>query len=440
MLVLYETSAGYALFKVNKSKKLEDADLLCDMLEDPAQSAEILKLKSFKKFKTMEEAVDSGIKLSNGKLPVNLKKFLKTEFKKGESKANSLIVSDTKLGSKIAEKLKIKVISDSFSNELLRGIRAQFSDLIPEIGQEAFKTMVVGLSHSISRARIQFSPEKVDVMIVQAINLLDDLDKESNIYIMRLKEWYGWHFPELAKIVTDNLTYAKTVILMKYRTDAAEMDFSSLHPPEIEEEIKLAAKNSVGTEISEQDLESILFLSIQILEISEYRNSLHEYLRERITVIAPNLTKLVGEIIGARLISHAGSLINLAKQAASTVQIIGSEKALFRALKTKHDTPKYGLIFHASLVGQAAPKLKGKIARVLAAKASLSARYDAFGDSPSNLNIGETGYKKVLSLLYNLEKNNTNKLNKSSAGKKQTEKYKFKPSRKYNDADDMILE
>merc|ERR1712232_311817 len=83
---------------------------------------------------------------------------------------------------------------------------------------------------------------------------------------------------------------------------------------------------------------------------------------------------------GARLISHAGSLLNLAKHPSSTVQILGAEKALFRALKTKKQTPKYGLIYHASLVGQSAPSLKGKISRVLAAKLSLCCRVDALGD------------------------------------------------------------
>src|ERR1700716_4491190 len=93
--------------------------------------------------------------------------------------------------------------------------------------------------------------------------------------------------------------------------------------------------------------------------------------------IAPNLTVLVGELVGARLIAHAGSLMSLAKQPASTIQILGAEKALFRALKTKHDTPKYGLIYHASLIGQATGKNKGKMARVLAAKAALGLRVDA---------------------------------------------------------------
>ena len=114
------------------------------------------------------------------------------------------------------------------------------------------------------------------------------------------------------------------------------------------------------------------------------------------------MTVLVGELVGARLISHACSLINLAKHPASTVQILGAEKALFRALKTKHETPKYGLIYHASLIGQAAPKFKGKISRVLAAKCALSIRVDALGES-SEATIGVESREKVEARLRQLE-------------------------------------
>jgi nucleolar protein 58 len=96
--------------------------------------------------------------------------------------------------------------------------------------------------------------------------------------------------------------------------------------------------------------------------------------------IAPNLTQLVGELVGAKLISHSGSLMNLAKQPASTIQILGAEKALFRALKTKKATPKYGLIYSASIVGQASAQLKGKISRTLANKTALCVRSDALGE------------------------------------------------------------
>ena len=97
---------------------------------------------------------------------------------------------------------------------------------------------------------------------------------------------------------------------------------------------------------------------MQVIALSEYRAQLAEYLKRRMNALAPNLTVLVGEMVGARLIAHAGCLVSLAKHPASTVQILGAEKALFRALKTKHETPKYGLIYHASLIGQSAPKFK----------------------------------------------------------------------------------
>merc|ERR1712176_44063 len=147
------------------------------------------------------------------------------------------------------------------------------------------------------------------------------------------------------------------------------------------EKVKEAAEISMGTEISGEDIINIKHLCLQVVEIQEYRGQLYEYLKNRMMAIAPNLTVLVGELVGARLIAHAGSLMNLAKHPASTVQILGAEKALFKALKTKHDTPKYGLIYHAQLVGQASAPLKGKASRMLAAKAALACRADALAES-----------------------------------------------------------
>jgi len=111
---------------------------------------------------------------------------------------------------------------------------------------------------------------------------------------------------------------------------------------------------------------------------------------------------LVGELVGARLIAHAGSLVNLAKHPASTVQILGAEKALFRALKTKKATPKYGLIYHASLVGQTTPKNKGKISRILANKAALSCRVDALGDENTKP-IGLQNLEKITARMQALD-------------------------------------
>jgi len=247
-------------------------------------------------------------------------------------------------------------------------------------------------------------------MIVQAIKLLDDLDKELNSYMMRIKEWYGWHFPELTKILTskdkdsdlnENLLYAKTVLKIKSRTEFKGEDLTDILPEDLSTAVLAAIKVSMGTEINEEDVNCIVDLAKEVIELTEYRSKLFEYLKNRMQAIAPNLTHLVGELVGARLISHAGSLINLAKQPSSTVQILGAEKALFRALKAKQNTPKYGLIYHASLIGQAGQKNKGKIARVLAAKCSLSSRVDALGEK-EQVSIGipsrEVVEKRIASL------------------------------------------
>merc|ERR1711943_12684 len=192
-------------------------------------------------------------------------------------------------------------------------------------------------------------------------------------------------------------------------------------------------------EIAATDLENIGQLADQVISLSEYRAQLSEYLKARMNAIAPNLTVLVGELVGARLISHAGSLMNLAKQPASTVQILGAEKALFRALKTKHDTPKYGLIYHASLVGQAQPKHKGKISRVLAAKCALSVRVDALGDT-SEATIGLEDRVKVEERLRQLEGKAGLKANKGAKAKGKLEKYDAEPaSGSYNEAADVTL-
>merc|ERR1719217_799865 len=118
----------------------------------------------------------------------------------------------------------------------------------------------------------------------------------------------------------------------------------------------------------------------QVIKLATMRQTLSAYLKGKMDIVAPNLCALIGELVGARLISHAGSLTNLAKYPASTVQILGAEKALFRALKTKGNTPKYGLIFHSTFIGRAAQKNKGRISRYLANKCSMASRIDCFSD------------------------------------------------------------
>ncbi|CAK44334.1 nucleolar protein 58 [Aspergillus awamori] len=378
LFILTETSAGYALLKA-KDKKLLKRDDLATEASTAEGVSNLLKLKSFQKFDSAATALEEVASLVEGKVTPRLASLL-DEVK--DEKKVSLAVADPKLGNAIGKLpgLSIELVADSSTTDVFRAIREHLPTLIPGLLPQDMSTMSLGLSHSLARHKLKFSPDKIDTMIVQAIGLLDDLDKELNNYAMRVKEWYGWHFPELAKILNDNIAYARLVLKMGMRTNWESSDLAEILPEEIEGAVKAAADRSMGTEISQEDLEHIQALAEQVVGFAEYRQQLAGYLTARMNAIAPNLTALVGDLVGARLIAHAGSLTNLSKSPASTLQILGAEKALFRALKTKHDTPKYGLIYHASLIGQATGKNKGKMARVLAAKASLGLRVDALAE------------------------------------------------------------
>ncbi|AAB61073.1 similar to S. cerevisiae SIK1P (PID:g984964) [Arabidopsis thaliana] len=417
MLILFETPGGFAIFKVLNEGKLSNVEDLGNEFSTAKLARKMVKLVAFDKFDNTAEALEAVAKLLEGTPSKGLRKFLKANCV-GET----LAVADSKLGNIIKEKLKIVCVHNNAVMELLRGIRSQLTELISGLGDQDLGPMSLGLSHSLARYKLKFSSDKVDTMIIQAIGLLDDLDKELNTYAMRVREWFGWHFPELAKIVQDNILYAKAVKLMGNRINAAKLDFSEILADEIEAELKEAAVISMGTEVSDLDLLHIRELCDQVLSLAEYRAQLYDYLKSRMNTIAPNLTALVGELVGARLISHGGSLLNLAKQPGSTVQILGAEKALFRALKTKHATPKYGLIFHASVVGQAAPKNKGKISRSLAAKSVLAIRCDALGDSQDNT-MGVENRLKLEARLRTLEGKDLGRLSGSAKGKPKIEVY-----------------
>jgi nucleolar protein 58 len=401
----------------------------------------------FQPFADTADAVAAATACIEGEVTKSLKSFLKKQIKK-----DAVAVADKNLGVALKEAISgANVLHNDKTLEIFRGIRCYLDELLEESKEDItgkdVKAMQLGLSHSLGRYKLKFSADKVDTMVIQAVGLLDELDKEINTYAMRVKEWYGWHFPELQALVNDNAQYSKLVLKCGYRHKYKDTDLSDILEDETSEAtIKEAAEISMGTEIADIDVIHMSALAEQVLSMSEYRSQLFEYLKNRMNAIAPNLTILVGELVGARLISHAGSLMNLAKQPASTVQILGAEKALFRALKTKHDTPKYGLIYHASLIGQAAPKNKGKISRVLAAKASLAIRVDALSDDvTADTTIGYEGRSKVEARLRQLEGGGIVTNGNGALTAQKTAKYDpvaAKASSKepaYNTASDMVL-
>ena len=243
------------------------------------------------------------------------------------------------------------------------------------------------VSMELAKLRIRGASEKRDLVIAQAIQTLDDLDRTVNLFVGRLREWYGVHFPELDRLIEKHETYARLVVNLGYRDNfSLEALEKEALPKEKAESTAKMAERSMGADMAEKDMAEIQALSKNVLELYELRKNLEDYVDKTMDEVAPNTRAVAGALLGARLIAIAGSLQNLAMRPASTIQVLGAEKALFRSLKTGARPPKHGLIFQHALLHDAKRWQRGKIARVLAGKLAIAARADAFGGKY----IGET--------------------------------------------------
>ena len=232
----------------------------------------------------------------------------------------------------------------------------------------------------LAKLRVKGAVEQKDLVVAQTIQTLDDLDRMVNQLMGRLREWYGVHFPELDRLVEKHETYARLVLDLGDREAfSVEILEKASIPKGKAEAISELAENSMGAGISDSDLLPIQTLAKNILELYSLRQNMESYVNGTMEEVAPNIKSLVGALLGARLIAISGSLRNLAMRPASTIQVLGAEKALFRSLKTGARPPKHGLIFQAALLHDAKNWQRGKIARALAGKLSIAARADAFG-------------------------------------------------------------
>uniref|UniRef100_A0A1A9V8R5 Nucleolar protein 56 n=1 Tax=Glossina austeni TaxID=7395 RepID=A0A1A9V8R5_GLOAU len=394
LYVLYEHAAGFAVFSV---KEFEEISMFLPQVEssvtDFAKFNSIVKLAAFTPFKTAIAALENVNAISEGIVPQDLLVFLDDFFGKLKKKKCQLGIADAKLGAAITEAIGVQCSHYGVVPEIIRGIRFHFHKLVKGFTAISAGIAQLGLGHSYSRARVKFNVNRSDNMIIQSIALLDQLDKDVNTFSMRIREWYSYHFPELVKIIPENYLFAKTAKFIKDRKSLTDDKLEELEEIVMDSSkakaIIDAAKMSMGMDISIIDLMNIEMFAERVVKLSEYRQKLSTYLHNKMTSVAPNLQSLIGDQVGARLISHAGSLTNLAKYPASTVQILGAEKALFRALKTRSNTPKYGLIYHSSFIGRAGIKNKGRISRFLANKCSIASRIDCFLEQPTSV-FGES--------------------------------------------------
>ncbi|MBM3897202.1 MAG: hypothetical protein FJ358_01555 [Thaumarchaeota archaeon] len=229
-----------------------------------------------------------------------------------------------------------------------------------------------------SKERIRELSAQPDLQVMEGVQGLDEMDKALNVAVARLKEWYGLHFPELTGLVDDPIGYAKVALVgTREKIDEKVLEGLNLSPKKIETTM-IAAKVSKGGTMSKEDAAMVALLAETVMSLSASKDRLQRYVESSMRRLAPNVSAVAGETIGARLIAKAGGLARLAKLPSSTIQVLGAEKALFRALKTGSRPPKHGILFQHEQVHGAPKWQRGKIARSLASKIAIAARVDMF--------------------------------------------------------------
>ena len=321
------------------------------------------------------KAADELIRLEEGEVPPSLIALLEKV-----KSLEELVVEDADLKDKLAKHFPGTVIVQPNNS-----VASSFRERLPEyfkvlnVSEEQYRSFVYEVSLALTRRKVRKAAEKRDLFIAQAISALDDINKTLNLFASRVREWYGLHFPELDELLEEHEDFVKVVSKIGSRDAITEEALKSIGiKDELAKKIAEAAKTSMGADLAEFDLQAIRLLADVTLDLFERRRALEKYIDEAMMEVAPNIRGLVGPLLGARLIALAGGLAKLATMPASTIQVLGAEKALFRALRTGGKPPKHGVIFQHPAIHRSPKWQRGKIARALAAKLAIAARIDAF--------------------------------------------------------------
>jgi len=325
-------------------------------------------------------------KIEAGKFVDELSQLIDKLVKNG---FDTFVFESSDLAKTVREKLNVTVeVAKLFkSRQVLSSNMEKFAVKMGFVRDAIeLETWMRDVALEITKLRVKGAVEKRDLIITQAIQTIDDLDKTINLFMSRVREWYGMHFPELDRLVDKHETYARLVFKLGNKDNFTDGKLEKEDVPKSKvEKIAQSTETSMGADLSETDLTQIQMLCKNVLELYQLRQSLENYLDTTMEDVTPNIKALAGSLLGARLIALAGGLTNLAKMPSSTIQVLGAEKALFRSLKTGTRPPKHGIIFQHALLHEAKKWQRGKIARAMAGKLAIAARADAFG----NRYIGE---------------------------------------------------
>jgi nucleolar protein 56 len=321
------------------------------------------------------DPVKDYLSVKNKEIRLNeLVNFL-SPLQRGVATNDSSLVYLLKKNSLDAELMEEEELDQIQSTKPQIIVESGYAKDIPEVLGK-LREFAIGLSSS----KVTKVSESPDLHIIQAINSLDEIDKIANAISSRLREWYGLHFPELENVIDSINGYAQIVLAGKRDSLTKKVFEDAGFPDSKVEMLSLVSSKSRGGDISENNLKIVQFMAKQLLDLHELRKNLEDHVESEMAIVAPNISAILGPAVGARILGRAGSLTRLASMPASTVQVIGAEKALFRSLKTGAQPPKHGILFQHALVHAAPRWQRGKIARAIAAKAVIAARVDVYGE------------------------------------------------------------
>jgi nucleolar protein 56 len=318
---LLECAAGYALFEVVGFEEI--GSLLegsKDTVTDLKRFGRAVKLKGFMPFESAQMALENANAISEHAMTEDLHDFLEMNLPK-KAGSYTLGVIDPGLATAISEGLGgVSCRSDDTVREIMRGCRMHLETFVKGLEGGAAEKAQLGLGHSYSRSKVKFNPARSDNMIIQSIALLDQMDKDLNTFAMRVREWYSWHFPELRDIVKDNIMFARAAAYIQDKSnlchsgggedgDSDEKEdklpglIEIVGDEETAKAIQAAAKTSMGMDCSAIDMVNIVNFTQRMVKLAEFRKNLSQYLTDKMNVVAPNLSALIGDTVGARLIS-----------------------------------------------------------------------------------------------------------------------------------------
>jgi nucleolar protein 56 len=286
------------------------------------------------------------------------------------------------------------------SDPAINRYRSRLSGMLVRLqlieSKDDYEKLVRDVSLELAKTAIGEAATRRDLFAVQTVRTIEDLDKVLNLLAGRIREWYGLHFPELDRLVEKHDSYIRLVQNLGTRDNFTEQALIDQGiPADRSQRIAEAAQKSAGAELPESDLAWLKEVCTNVLQEYKLREKAEGYTDKVLAEVAPNMSAVIGPVLSAKIISIVGGLEGVAKLPASTLQVLGAEKALFRTIQTGARPPKHGIIFQFAPIHTSPRWLRGKIARAVAGKLAIAARMDAYGGENQGLKMRDALEAKI---------------------------------------------